>query len=109
VAHALDGMPAEDRFVPSVLPNWDNTPRSSHRGVVYEGATPALFGEYLAKALRHVEQRPPERRLVFLKAWNEWAEGNYVEPDTRWGHAYLDAIRQVMRPGEPRAHQSDLG
>ncbi len=100
VRHALEAMPDEERFLPSVLPNWDNTPRSSYRGVVYENATPALFEAYLGKALRRVAGRPAEKRIIFLKAWNEWAEGNYVEPDTRWGRAYLDAIRHVMRPGE---------
>ena len=98
VRHALETMPNEERFLPAVLPNWDNTPRSAYRGVVYEGATPALFGEYLRKAVRIVRDRPPERRIVFLKAWNEWAEGNYVEPDTHWKHAYLDAIRDVIMP-----------
>ena len=100
VRHALGTMPNEERFLPAVLPNWDNTPRSAYRGVVYEGATPALFGEYLRKAVRIVRDRPPERRIVFLKAWNEWAEGNYVEPDTHWKHAYLEAIRDVILPGD---------
>ncbi len=96
VRRALETMPREERFLPSVLPNWDNTPRSTYRGVVYEGATPALFGEYLRKAVNFVRDRPPEKRLVFLKAWNEWAEGNYVEPDTEWKHAYLETIREVI-------------
>ena len=96
VRRALETMPDEERFLPCVLPNWDNTPRSTYRGVVYEGATPALFGAYLRKAVRIVRDRPPEKRIVFLKAWNEWAEGNYVEPDTRWKHAYLDTIRDVI-------------
>jgi hypothetical protein len=96
VSLALETMPDEARFLPSVLPNWDNTPRSGPRGVVYEGATPALFERYLAKAVAKVKARPPEQRIVFLKAWNEWAEGNYVEPDATHGHGYLDAIRRVV-------------
>ncbi len=102
VARAFDDMPREPRFLPSVVPNWDNTPRSATRGVVYENATPALFGELLRKAVDIVADRPPERRLVFVKAWNEWAEGNYVEPDARHGHAYLDAMRDVLlTPARP--------
>lgn len=89
-------MPDDPRFLPSVLPNWDNTPRSGPRGVVFEGATPALFEQYLRKALSRVQGRPRETSIIFLKAWNEWAEGNYVEPDARYGHGYLDAIRRVV-------------
>jgi hypothetical protein len=101
VAHALEDMPPGERFLPSVLPGWDNTPRSSHRGVVYEGETPELFRTMLEKAVRRVASYPEERRIIFLKAWNEWAEGNYVEPDALTGHAYLDAIRSVILPGSP--------
>ena len=96
VAHALEDMPAGERFLPSVLPGWDNTPRSTRRGVVYEGETPELFRSYLQKAVDKVANHSPDHRIVFLKAWNEWAEGNYVEPDSVNGHAYLDVIRSVI-------------
>jgi hypothetical protein len=96
VEHALADMPDEPRFLPSVLPNWDNTPRLGRRGVVYENCTPPLFERYLRKAVAKVAHRAPQQRIVFIKAWNEWAEGNYVEPDATWGHAYLDVIRSVM-------------
>lgn len=98
VAHALEDMPQGERFLPSILPGWDNTPRSSERGVVFDGETPELFRTLLQKAVRHVSTNSPEHRIVFLKAWNEWAEGNYVEPDALNGHAYLDAIRSVIFP-----------
>ena len=99
VAHALEDMPRAERFLPSILPGWDNTPRSSHRGVVFEGETPELFRTLLQKAVRHVSINSAEHRIVFLKAWNEWAEGNYVEPDALSGHAYLDVIRSVIFAG----------
>ena len=104
VDHAFDGMPDEPRFLPSVLPNWDNTPRSNTRGVVYENSTPQQFRRYLDKAIDRVRGRPQQTSIVFLKAWNEWAEGNYVEPDLRHGHQYLDAIRDaVLGPERGRA------
>ena len=98
VASALADMPDAERFLPGVLPGWDNTPRSGSRGVVFEGTTPELFEQYLRKAVTLVRNRPLQRRIVFLKAWNEWAEGNYVEPDALHGHAFLEAISRVMRP-----------
>lgn len=100
VAHALEDMPQGNRFLPSVLPGWDNTPRSSYRGVVFEGETPELFRKLLQKAVRHVSINSKERQIVFLKAWNEWAEGNYVEPDALKGHSYLDVIRSVIFSGD---------
>ncbi len=95
---AMHDMPDDPRHLPCVLPGWDNTPRSGPRGVVFEGATPELFGQYLQKAVDRVRGRPPQQAIVFLKAWNEWAEGNIVEPDAAQGPALLDEIRRIMLP-----------
>jgi len=81
---------------PLVLPNWDNTPRTGMRGLVFHQSTPELFRGHLREAIDRVRDRTPEKRIVFLKAWNEWAEGNYVEPDRRWGHGYLEVIRDEI-------------
>lgn len=81
---------------PLVLPNWDNTPRSGMRGLVLTNSTPDLFRRHLREAITRVEPKPAEERIVFLKAWNEWAEGNYVEPDQEWGHRYLEVIREEL-------------
>jgi hypothetical protein len=96
VKSAFSEFPADPRFLPCVLPNWDNTPRSGRRGLVFEKSSPELFREYLVKGLALIEKRPPELRICFIKAWNEWAEGNYLEPDLQFGHAYLDVIRAEM-------------
>jgi len=81
---------------PVALPNWDNTPRSGRRGSVLQGSTPELFREHLRQAIDAVDDRPDEQRIVFLKSWNEWAEGNYLEPDRRFGRAYLEVIREEV-------------
>ena len=96
VKSAFSEFPVDPRFLPCVLPNWDNTPRSGRRGLVLEKSSPELFREYLVKGLALIEKRPPELRICFIKAWNEWAEGNYLEPDLQFGHAYLDVIRAEM-------------
>lgn len=80
----------------AVLSNWDNTPRFGRWGVVVTGATPARFEQLLREAVDQVSGRPWEHRLLFLKSWNEWAEGNYVEPDTRHGRGYLEAVRRAV-------------
>ena len=88
--------PLPEKYAPCVLPNWDNTPRSGRRGTVFDHATPDLFEIYLKNAIGKVLHKPHQERIVFLKAWNEWAEGNYLEPDRETGWAYLDAIRRVV-------------
>jgi hypothetical protein len=82
---------------PCVIPNWDNTPRSGSKGVVLEGATPELFRKKLRKAIEFVNGRPADERIVFLKSWNEWAEGNHLEPDLRYGKAFLEVVRDEVR------------
>lgn len=99
--HFLDGARPHIECYPSVVPGWDNTPRSGTRGVVLHGSTPELFQEHLREAIDRVSSLPVEHRLVFVKSWNEWAEGNYLEPDLRFGRRYLEAVRnEVLRPAE---------
>lgn len=81
---------------PCVIPNWDNTPRSGSRGLVLQGSTPELFRGHLRKALDMVKPNRPEERIVFVKSWNEWAEGNHLEPDLRFGHGYLEVVRDEL-------------
>jgi lipopolysaccharide biosynthesis protein len=92
VSQGRSTLPHVKRHV-SVLPNWDNTPRSGVKGLVLQGSTPELFRRQVGKALAMVATEPFEHRLVFVKSWNEWAEGNCLEPDLRFGRGYLEALR----------------
>jgi hypothetical protein len=82
-------------FLPTVLPNWDNTPRSKYDGWVFQGSTPDLFKKHLEGAKDYILNKPFGEKIIFIKSWNEWAEGNYLEPDFRWGRSYLEVIKQV--------------
>ncbi len=81
---------------PSVVPGWDNTPRAGKKGIVLQGSTPELFAEHARDILASVKDRPAEDRIVFVKSWNEWAEGNYLEPNRKFGHAYIEALRAAV-------------
>ena len=103
----------ESREHPIVFPNWDNTPRSGSRGLVLEGSSPELFLQHLRDAVSKAQHFPDaQERIVFIKAWNEWAEGNYLEPDKKFGHAYLDAVRialfEAPLPREARAPKTEI-
>lgn len=82
-------------LIPSLFPNWDHSPRSGSGSTVIENATPENFDRHVRRACKILEARQGEK-LCFLKSWNEWGEGNYVEPDLRFGHGFLDVIRKYF-------------
>lgn len=96
----FDNMQIVDSDVetyPMVLPNWDNTPRSAKRGVVLEDATPELFEGELRKAKGYLEGKDDyQEKFLIIKSWNEWAEGNILEPEERYGYGFLERIRKVL-------------
>lgn len=82
---------------PTVMPGWDNTARRPNLANIFIHATPEFYEVWLRETVaRVVERRRPEERLVFINAWNEWAEGAYLEPDMRFGHQYLQATRRAL-------------
>lgn len=81
---------------PTIYSNWDTTPRLSYGGEVLTNATPNLFKKHIESVISLVSQRKEEDRIVFLKSWNEWAEGNYVEPDLEYGHGRIDALKDAL-------------
>lgn len=86
--------------IPTVVPNWDNSPRWRERALILHDSTPELFKGHLLEAVNRIKNKPIEEKIIFLKSWNEWAEGNYVEPDIRYGHNYLEVIRNVLMRGK---------
>lgn len=96
VSAFFDYTSLADNEYPVVLPGWDNTPRAGSNGYVLQNSRPEYFEEMLQKALSSVKERPFDQRLIFLKSWNEWAEGNYVEPSRGDGHGFLRAIKNVI-------------
>lgn len=89
---------------PGVNPGWDNEPRRSGQGRVFAHASPRAFRDWLRHAIATARRRQPEQPLVFINAWNEWAEGAVLEPDARLGYAWLQATREALRePQKPSA------
>ena len=83
-------------YHPMVVPNWDTTARYNGKAIILHNSTPEAFRQHLRDVLSQVEDEPAEQRIIFIKSWNEWAEGNYLEPDQRHGCAYLDVVRQEL-------------
>lgn len=83
-----------------VTPMWDNSPRRRAGATIFKGATPELYESWLAENVHRLSSRPAEERVLFVNAWNEWAEGNHLEPCQKWGHAFLQATRRAVSKPE---------
>jgi len=78
-------------------PHWDNDARREGRGMVLHGSTPEKYETWLNGAIEHARQYPfNDEPIVFVNAWNEWAESAYLEPDVHYGHAYLNATQRAV-------------
>lgn len=96
IQHLLSPEDSKKEIYPTILPQWDRSPRSGRRAIIYHGSTPELFGRHVEQALELVNNKPPQHRIIFLKSWNEWGEGNYVEPDLVFGKGYLNEIKKRL-------------
>ena len=87
---------AWENVYPQILPRLDRTPRSGKDARIYINSSPELFAESIDKALSLVNKKKKDHRIIFLQAWNEWGEGNYMEPDIRYGRKYLEALKEKI-------------
>ena len=90
------GLPSHTLFR-TVMPMWDNTPRKQESAHIYHGSSPERYEGWLREVVQQTRTlREEEERLVFINAWNEWGEGNHLEPDITHGHAYLKATLNAL-------------
>jgi lipopolysaccharide biosynthesis protein len=90
VRRTLTRPPTPYTRFPGVMPSWDNSPRRKEWATIFVDSTPEKYGNWLEQTIRSFVPPSPEEDLVFTNAWNEWAEGNHLEPDVRWGLGYLE-------------------
>lgn len=87
--------PPYKRF-PCVTPSWDNSSRRKHNALIINGSTPALYEKWLSTVVEKFIPYSSDENLIFINAWNEWGEGNHLEPCQKWGRAYLEATRKAL-------------
>lgn len=96
VRHLNSDANFEENIYPTILPGYDRTPRAGKQAVIYYDNTPEDFKQHVHDTLKYVENKDPEHKIILLKSWNEWGEGNYMEPDLRYGRAFLDALKEEL-------------
>jgi hypothetical protein len=89
----------KENVFPTLIPNWDHTPRSGYNGDLITDCKPAYFKRHCLDVLNCVSIKQ-NNKVCFLKSWNEWGEGNYMEPDMKYGHGYIEALRDALIDSE---------
>lgn len=96
IKHLSSDLDKREDVFPSIIPQWDRSPRSGRRTTIYHGSTPELFKLHVEDVLDKIKDKPIDKRILFVRSWNEWGEGNYIEPDQKFGTGYLDALRDIL-------------
>jgi GT2 family glycosyltransferase len=98
---------ASTKTYPGVMPSWDNTARRRERATVWVNSCPESYYEWLSAVVAIASTKPVDERLIFINAWNEWAEGCHLEPDERFGLAWLNATSLALHEPPQRSQNND--
>lgn len=95
--HMMALPPYSYKCYPCVTPGWDNTARKKRKAAILLDSTPGEFKKWFSHTVKTFVPYSKEENLIFINAWNEWAEGNHLEPCQKWGRAYLEAVKEVLQ------------
>jgi hypothetical protein len=94
--HLLVGTEEKEKnIIPTLIPNFDHSPRSGKGGLIYTNSTPQYWGRHIEQVFETIIDKPDNNRIVFIKSWNEWGEGNHMEPDLRYGTGFLEVFGKL--------------
>ena len=86
----------QHKIYPCITPMWDNSARKRKNAVIFNQSTPEIYGKWLRTILKKFKPFSSDENFIFINAWNEWAEGNHLEPCQKWGMKYLEATKSVI-------------
>ena len=89
-----DQYEAKDNVLPTLIPNWDHSPRSGKHALILKNSTPENWRRHIQRIFQGVSHK--NNKIIMLKSWNEWGEGNYMEPDLKFGKVYIDVLREEL-------------
>ncbi len=96
VKKLMAGRKFSYKFLPCVFVGCHNSARRGRNGIIINNQDKAVFKESLERAKEIVKDYPADEKIVFINAWNEWAEGNHLEPCSKHGHQFLEAVKEVF-------------
>lgn len=96
IKHNDSPLYSVENIYPAIIPNWDPSPRRGLNSLIYNNSSPDLFYNHVKRVLSRINSKKNSNKIVFLKSWNEWAEGNYMEPDLKWGKGYIQALKRAI-------------
>ena len=96
ITHYFTKEDSNEDVYPMVVPRWDKTPRQGKLADIFVNSSPELFEKHMGQAVDIVKGKEPQHRIIFLQSWNEWGEGNYIEPDIKYGRKYLEALKKAI-------------
>jgi len=85
------------KYIACVFPNWDNSARSGKKSLIFNNSNPTDWQEHLQIAVSELQNNEDNPPFIFIKSWNEWAEGNHLEPDAKFGLGWLKAVKNVKK------------
>ncbi|MCV9931254.1 glycoside hydrolase family 99-like domain-containing protein [Flavobacterium sp. LS1R47] len=86
-----------EKYIPCVFPNWDNSARSGKKSLIFVNANPNSWRKHLEKTVKELLKNPKNPQIIIIKSWNEWAEGNHLEPDVKFGLEWLKTVKEVKK------------
>ena len=95
IKYMLSENSSDSRVIPVIAPNWDHSPRSGRNAILLDKCDPKYFESLVESVSAIVSKKDTEDQLVIIKSWNEWGEGNHMEPDLKYGRGYLEALKRV--------------
>lgn len=94
--YVIEHFNSKEGIYPCIYPNFDHSPRTGRAATIFRNADPKVWGEFCKTMFDKCRDIPSEENLVFVKAWNEWGEGNYMEPDRKYGRGYINELRKAF-------------
>lgn len=88
--------PFKNRISPAITPMWDNSSRRKENATIFNNSTPELYGNWLEYIIKNYPWKENTEKFLFINAWNEWAEGNHLEPCQKWGKSYLEVTKNIL-------------
>lgn len=84
------------KIFPGVFPMWDNSARRANEATIIHDSSPQKYGEWLRRVVKNFKPYSKDENFIFINAWNEWAEGNHLEPCRKWGLSYLEETKKAL-------------